>query len=55
MVTDHDLAEVGAEALAGYCLVITGGHPEYFSTRMRDAYDDHLAAGGRLIYLGGNG
>ena len=55
MVTDHDLHRDGGQALEGYRLVITGSHPEYMSLEMREAYDAHLAAGGRLVYLGGNG
>lgn len=55
IVTDHDLHRDGGSALDGYRLVITGSHPEYMSLEIREAYDAHLAAGGRLIYLGGNG
>lgn len=55
VVTDEDLHRDGAAALAGYRLVMTGSHPEYMSLAMRQAFDGHLATGGRLIYLGGNG
>lgn len=55
IVTDHDLHRDGGSALEGYRLVITGSHPEYMSLEIREAYDAHLAAGGRLVYLGGNG
>jgi len=36
-------------------VVITGTHPEYMSTVMFDAIADWVRAGGRLMYLGGNG
>jgi N,N-dimethylformamidase len=35
--------------------VLTGSHPEYYSKEMYDALIAHLAQGGRLMYLGGNG
>jgi len=34
---------------------MTGSHPEYFTSEMLDAFEGHLAAGGRLMYMGGNG
>jgi N,N-dimethylformamidase len=55
VITDHDLHEHGSELLADYDLVYTGSHPEYYSERMLTALDDHLASGGSLLYLGGNG
>lgn len=55
VLTDEDLHERGAEALAPYQVVVTGSHPEYFSTEMLDAVEQHLSNGGRLMYLGGNG
>jgi N,N-dimethylformamidase len=55
VVTDEDLEVDGAEALSGYCVVVTGSHPEYTSTRMLDAYRDCSEGGGRIMYLGGNG
>jgi N,N-dimethylformamidase len=55
VVTDHDLHEAGAAALAGYDVVLTGSHPEYVSTEILDAFDAHLDSGGNLMYLGGNG
>ena len=54
-IADEDLDAEGAEALAPYRCVITGTHPEYWSTRMRDALDAFQGAGGRVIYMGGNG
>jgi N,N-dimethylformamidase len=55
VLTDEDLHAGGAQALAPYRVVVTGTHPEYTSQRMRDAYEAHTHAGGRLMYLGGNG
>lgn len=55
VLTDLDLHLEGREALAPYKVVLTGSHPEYASAEMLDALDDYLDAGGRLMYLGGNG
>ena len=55
IITDHDLHRDGAALLAGYRLVITGSHPEYWTGAMLDARDSYLNSGGRLMYLGGNG
>ena len=55
VITDHDVHEDGVEALAPYRVVIAGQHPEYHSDRMMQGFEDYLAGGGRLMYLGGNG
>jgi N,N-dimethylformamidase len=55
VITDEDLETEGVDAIAGYRVVITGSHPEYYSLRMLDSLQDHLDRGGRLMYLGGNG
>jgi N,N-dimethylformamidase len=55
VITDDELEDRGADALAGHRVVITGSHPEYSSARMLDAYQEHVDSGGRLMYLGGNG
>lgn len=55
LLTDHDLHHDGEAALNGIRVLITGSHPEYWSTRMWDALSGWLAKGGRLLYLGGNG
>lgn len=55
IVTDDDLDREGSEALAPYRCVMTGSHPEYHTERSHDAVGGFLEAGGRLIYLGGNG
>jgi N,N-dimethylformamidase len=55
VVTDHDLHEEGAAALTPYRVIIATQHPEYHSWRMLDGIEGFLRAGGRFIYLGGNG
>ncbi len=55
VITDHDLHADGAELLEPYRVVITGGHPEYWTEPMLDAAQTYLNQGGRLMYLGGNG
>jgi N,N-dimethylformamidase len=55
IVVDDDIHRHGAQALAPYRCVITGSHPEYFSRSMIEAFDSYQRAGGRHIYLGGNG
>jgi N,N-dimethylformamidase len=55
LITDHAVHAEGLSRLARYKVVITGTHPEYWTTAMWDAMTRYLAAGGRLIYLGGNG
>lgn len=53
--TDEDLHAEGDELLANYRVMITGTHPEYWTTPMMTALESYLSAGGRLMYLGGNG
>jgi N,N-dimethylformamidase len=55
IVTDDDLHAEGAAALAPYACVVSGSHPEYYTTAMLDGLEAFLRAGGRLMYLGGNG
>ena len=55
VITDEDLHREGVAALKPYRVVLTGTHNEYYSERMMDATEDYLAAGGRLLYMGGNG
>ena len=55
VLTDHDLHDEGAELLAPYRTVIAAQHPEYHSARMMAGLETFLEAGGRLMYLGGNG
>ena len=55
VATDRELHDEGAELLKRYNVVFTGSHPEYYSTRMLDAWEEYLAEGGRGMYLGSNG
>jgi N,N-dimethylformamidase len=55
VLTDDVLDADGAALLAPYRVLITGGHPEYWTAGMLDALETWLAGGGRLMYLGGNG
>jgi N,N-dimethylformamidase len=55
VLTDEDLHQDGCDALAGYRVLVTGAHPEYWSTTMLNALEQWLDRGGRLMYLGGNG
>lgn len=55
VITDHDVHRLGADALAAYAVVLTGHHPEYVSEPIWDGLWRWLEAGGRLMYLGGNG
>ena len=55
VITDEDIHEEGEDLLSRYRVVITGSHPEYTSTAMWDAFDAYQRAGGRHMYLGGNG
>ena len=55
ILTDQELHEEGAEVLAGYPAVTTGSHPEYHTPQMLDALTGYRDAGGKLMYLGGNG
>ncbi len=54
-LTDEDLHEQGAAALAPYRVVLTGNHPEYATPQLIGAYRQYLDDGGRMMYLGGNG
>ena len=55
MITDDDPKAEGAELLAPYRVVLTGGHPEYHTAGTLDALQAHVQGGGRLCYLGRNG
>lgn len=54
-ISDHALHDEGLELLAPYKVVVTGAHPEYWSTDMWQAMTAYLKSGGRLMYMGGNG
>ena len=55
VITDEDLHQEGLSCLEPYKVVINATHAEYYSERMMNATEDYLAAGGRLMYLSGNG
>ncbi|MBT5432283.1 MAG: N,N-dimethylformamidase [Rhodospirillaceae bacterium] len=55
VITDEDLHNEGVALLEQYSAVVTGAHPEYYTTPMRDGLRSYLARGGRMAYLGGNG
>ncbi|MBE9551888.1 MAG: N,N-dimethylformamidase, partial [Proteobacteria bacterium] len=55
VITDEDLHEEGVALLDNYQAVLTGTHPEYYTTPMWDGLRAYLARKGRLAYLGGNG
>ena len=55
VATDEDLHTEGLACLEPYACVITGSHPEYYSTRMWESVREYTEAGGRLMYMGGNG
>lgn len=55
VATDEDLHFDGLELLSQYKVILTGTHPEYWTTPMLTALEQYLNSGGRLMYLGGNG
>ncbi len=55
IIADEDVHADGVDALTPYRVIVTGTHPEYWSTAMLDALETWLQCGGRLLYLGGNG
>ena len=55
VLTDEDLDREGVDALSPYDVVLTGTHPEYHTRRTIEAILAYRQAGGRLMYLGGNG
>ena len=55
VITDEDLHKEGVGLLEPYSAILTGAHPEYYTTPMWDGLRGYLARGGRLAYLGGNG
>ena len=55
VICDEDLHREGYDLLEPYQVVLTGSHPEYASVQEMDALETYVGAGGRLMYLGGNG
>jgi len=54
-ISDHALHDEGLALLTPYKVVVTGTHPEYWSSAMWQAMTAYLDGGGRLMYMGGNG
>jgi N,N-dimethylformamidase len=55
VATDFEVHKQGVDFLRRYAVVLTGSHPEYCSYEMLSALEAYVGAGGRLMYLGGNG
>jgi N,N-dimethylformamidase len=55
VITDEDLHREGVQALDDYRVVLTGTHPEYYSSPMWKGLKSWIDDGGRLMYLGANG
>jgi N,N-dimethylformamidase len=55
VVGDGDLHRDGRSLIDRYRVVVTGGHPEYWTAPMLESLESWVHDGGRLMYLGGNG
>ena len=55
VICDSDLHKDGFKLLKNYDVLITGSHPEYYSSKMIKGVEKFKNSGGRLMYLGGNG
>ncbi len=55
VITDEDMHSEGSHLLSDYRVIMTGTHPEYYSSPMWNALKQWQDTGGRLMYLGGNG
>ncbi|MCY4371136.1 MAG: LamG domain-containing protein [bacterium] len=55
LITDEDIHFDGLDLLSGYNVVMSDAHPEYWTEDMLIALEAYLKAGGRFMYLGGNG
>ncbi|MDP3749548.1 MAG: LamG-like jellyroll fold domain-containing protein [Phenylobacterium sp.] len=55
VLTDHDLHQEGAAALSPFSVVLSGTHAEYWTGSMLDGLEAYQQAGGRFVYLSGNG
>lgn len=54
VITDHDL-DADPSLLDDCTILVTGCHPEYWSRPMMGVLEAWQNAGGRFVYLGGNG
>ncbi len=55
VASDHHLHRDGVEVLSTHRCVVLGSHAEYWSAAMLQALVTYQEAGGRVVYLGGNG
>ena len=55
VITDHDLHAQGADLLKRHRVIISGSHPEYWTSPMIQGLETYLNDGGCMMYLGGNG
>ncbi|WP_371038657.1 N,N-dimethylformamidase beta subunit family domain-containing protein [Rhodosalinus sp. FB01] len=55
VITDEDVHYLGARVMEDYNVIVTGSHPEYWTTDMWDSLVAYQRGGGRMMYLGGNG
>lgn len=56
VITDHCLHFSGSGVTSRYGTLITGGHPEYCSLQILDAYSHHAKSTNKnIMFLGGNG
>ncbi|WP_153067176.1 N,N-dimethylformamidase beta subunit family domain-containing protein [Steroidobacter cummioxidans] len=55
VITDELVHQEGLGLLKEYRVIITGNHPEYYTTEQLKAVASYPVNGGRLMYLGGNG
>ncbi len=55
VITDDAVHDEGLELLSRYRVIVTGTHPEYWTTPMLDALGAWQRNGGRLMVLGANG
>ena len=55
VITDEDLNAEGVALLKPYKVIVSGSHPEYWTTPMMEALETYQNSGGRFMYMGGNG
>lgn len=55
VIAEHDLHFQRGKALEGYEVVISAGHPEYWTEEMLNDLEHYLQHGGKVMYIGGNG
>lgn len=55
VITDEGLQQHGVQLLEQYNAILTGSHPEYYSSEMMEAVEAYYQQGGRFMYMGSNG